>query len=231
MKHVRTLSRNPFPGPSPNVSSLIPSYSLLLQSCLDASFGMVYEQLRQKAFCRGGAGGRHRGQQTPRAGMVVTHQKGVPGEGGEGPGGGRAAASPDGEEESSFAVEGGGGGAVSAGLAEAQGLGERESFTQVWIGFRFLEALDFGFWDVGFSVGRNFLLGWVLTFGISCSDFETWISVFQMMCFLLVFQTLFLCSALSASVFNLPMKNLTKTMPFSQPSRCWQRLSPRPSWL
>lgn len=67
---------------------------LRVQSCLDASFGMVYEQLRQKAFCRGGRQRETaRGNDNSPAGSEAT---GVVGEGADdGPGGGRAATSPD----------------------------------------------------------------------------------------------------------------------------------------
>lgn len=62
---------SPNPVPLSCLFSLVCS-SNRTQSCLDATFGMVYEQLRQKAFCRGSTtgGGRrqHRGAAADTAG-------------------------------------------------------------------------------------------------------------------------------------------------------------------
>lgn len=80
-----------------------------LQSCLDATFNMVYEQLRQKAFCRGAgrrvantpsrssASGGGVSNDTPDSTVVGAAPTPPVAEeaGGGGPGGGRAAASPD----------------------------------------------------------------------------------------------------------------------------------------
>ena len=121
----------------PRVHMCLPFRSI--QSCLDATFGMVYEQLRQKAFCRGAAAGRQQHQQqrgtTTLAGgaaaAAVASTATV--EGSEGAGGGRAAgpvsAAPAGEDAAAVAAaaaaaaagDGGGSGRPAAAAAAAAG--------------------------------------------------------------------------------------------------------------
>ncbi|CAN0268024.1 unnamed protein product [Ectocarpus sp. 8 AP-2014] len=95
-------------------------------SCLDATFGMVYEQLRQKAFCRGSTTGGGRRQHTGAAAAAA---------GSEDVGGGRAAGPPSeptappsepaGAATGPAAATSGDGGGLPAGVAAAHAAGGR----------------------------------------------------------------------------------------------------------
>eukprot|EP00903_Cladosiphon_okamuranus_P018185 g16730.t1 len=121
-----------------------PNFAAALQSCLDATFGMVYEQLRQKAFCRGGAGtaggGRpHRQQErgtTTALGGAAAAVAAAAANGSEGAGGGRAASLGSSTGEGAAAAAGGSGGpaaatAGGAGFIGAPAVAEGEESAQV----------------------------------------------------------------------------------------------------
>lgn len=57
---TQAMLTTPHPRPRPHIR-IISDQQRHHQSCLDAAFGMVYEQLRQKAFCRGTATGNAAG--------------------------------------------------------------------------------------------------------------------------------------------------------------------------
>lgn len=118
------------------------------QSCLDATFGMVYEQLRQKAFCRGTAVVRQRRQQqqqsSPTAAGAPPAAAAGASDGAGGAGGGRAAGPPwesSGRSAGPAAVAGDvGGEAAAVGwmggeggtvFAAAPAVAEREESPQV----------------------------------------------------------------------------------------------------
>ncbi|CAN0354766.1 unnamed protein product [Ectocarpus sp. 12 AP-2014] len=94
--------------------------------CLDATFGMVYEQLRQKAFCRGSTPGGGRRQQRGAAAAAAAA-------GSEDVGGGRAAGPPSeptappsepaGTTTGPAAGTSGDGGGLPAGVAAAHAAG------------------------------------------------------------------------------------------------------------
>ncbi|CBJ31462.1 expressed unknown protein [Ectocarpus siliculosus] len=103
-----------------------PNFAAALQSCLDATFGMVYEQLRQKAFCRGSTTGGGRRQHTGAAAAAAAA-------GSEDVGGGRAAGPPSepkappsepaGAATGPAAATSGDGGGLPAGVAAAHAAG------------------------------------------------------------------------------------------------------------